>query len=167
MGINMGKKLLNLSKKLVLHLPIFMDIAVETLSSFTSLEAKKNKHEIKEFDTSLEGDFITAVMQFKGDIHGTFVLIVPNDIAMITIESLLDEKVDINDFDTLKDGIGEFCNIITGSIKTALSKDNINITFALPKTYMSLSTTKGVVGEEKGLWVDLELSKMPFYIFIA
>jgi len=161
------KKNLHLEKKLILNLPLFMDTAVETLSSFTGLEAKKTSHEITEFNADLNGEFIIAMMQFKGDINGIFVLIFPKDIAIITLEKLLGEKVNKNDFDTLKDGIGEFCNIVLGSIKTACSKIDINITFALPKTYTSLKTVKGTIGENNGVWVNMVLDKMPFYMFIT
>ena len=163
----MATKTLNLSKKLIINLPIFMDIAVETLSSFTSLETKKISHEINFFDSNLDGEYITAMMQFKGDISGCFVLIFPKDIAVMTMESLLEEKIDSNDFDMLKDGIGEFCNIIMGSIKTAFSKEHIKITFALPKTYTSLRSVSSVLGEENGVWVNMLLSRMQFYMFIG
>jgi len=163
----MKTKTLHLSKKLIINLPVFMDIAVETLASFTSLETTKVSHEIKTFDVELEGEYITAMMQFKGDINGSFVLIFPKDIAVMTMESLLGEKIDSNDFDILKDGIGEFCNIIMGSIKTSFSKEHIKINFALPKTYISLRSVQGVLGEDNGVWVNMLLSKMPFYMFIG
>ena len=163
----MNKKTLHLNKKLILNLPVFMDTAVDTLTSFTSLEAKKQSHSVKEFDTGLKGDFIIATMQFKGDFDGIFILIFPNDIALLTIKSLLGEDVDENDFDTLKDGVGEFCNIIMGSIKTALSKKDISLTFTLPKTYISLASAKANLEEDTGIWVDMLLSKMPFYMFIG
>lgn len=163
----MQTKKLHLSKKLIMNLPIFMDIAVDTLASFTSLSAKKISHEIKPFDIKLDGEQIIAMMQFKGDIDGSFVLVFPKDIAILTMESLLGEKVDVNDFDTLKDGVGEFCNIIMGSIKTAFSKEHTKITFALPKTYISLKSVQGAIGEENGVWVNMLLSKMPFYMFIG
>jgi len=107
------------------------------------------------------------MMQFKGDIEGSFILIFPKGIATITMETLLNEKIDTNDYDTLKDGVGEFCNIIMGSIKTAFSKINMSITFALPKTYISLKSVQGVLGNENGIWVNMLLSEMPFYIFIS
>jgi len=163
----MQKKILHLSKKLIINLPIFMDVAVDTLSNFTTLEAKKTSHEIREFDANLDGIFISASMKFKGDINGSFVLIFPREIAIITLEAILSEKVDANDFDTLKDGVGEFCNIVLGSIKTAFSKKDINITFALPQTYSSLKSIKGSIGTEKGIWVNMSLSKKPFYMFIG
>ena len=163
----METKTLHLSKKLIINLPVFMDTAVTTLKSFTDLETKKISHEIKKFDVTLEGKYIIAMMPFKGDFNGSFTLIFPNDIAMLTMESLLGEKINPNDFNMLKDGIGEFCNIIMGSIKTALSKDNIKITFELPKTYISLRSVQDTIGEDNGIWVNMLLSKMPFYMFIG
>jgi len=160
-------KTLHLSKKLIINLPIFMESAVKTLASFTNLETKKLSHEIKKFDANLDGKHIIAIMQFSGDFDGSFILIFSNDIAILTLESLLGEKINPNDFNVLKDGVGEFCNIIMGSIKTALSKEDINIIFELPKTYISLRTVQDVILEENGVWVNMLLSKMPFYMFIG
>jgi CheY-specific phosphatase CheX len=162
-----SKNALSLSKKLITNLPVFMDTAVETLVSFTGLEAQKSAHTIKGFDTSLDVDNICAVMHFKGDLEGFFTLVFPKDIAIIALESLLGEKVEANDLDTLKDGVGEFCNIITGSTKTAFDKKDIKIIFDLPKTYNSLKATQGYIGENNGVWIDMQLAGKAFYMFIT
>ena len=161
------KNSLALSKKLIVNLPVFMDTAVETLVSFTGLEAEKSAHSIKGFDTSLDVDNICAVMHFKGDLEGFFTLVFPKDIAIIALESLLGETVEENDLETLKDGVGEFCNIITGSTKTAFDKKDIKVIFDLPKTYNSLKTTQGYIGENNGVWIDMQLAGKAFYMFIT
>ena len=138
-----SKNVLALSKKLIVNLPVFMDTAVETLVSFTGLEAEKSSHSVKGFNTSLDEDNICAVMHFKGDLEGFFILVFPKDIAIIALESLLDETILFSDVETLKDGVGEFCNIITGSTKTAFDQKGIKVIFELPKTYSSLKATQG------------------------
>jgi len=162
-----SKNMLSLSKKLISNLPVFMDTAVETLVSFTGLEAEKSSHSIKGFDTSLDVDNICAVMHFKGDLEGFFTLVFPKDIAIIALESLLGETVEENDIETLKDGVGEFCNIITGSTKTAFDKKDIKVIFDLPKTYNSLKATQGYIGENSGVWIDMQLAGKAFYMFIT
>ncbi|WP_373034777.1 chemotaxis protein CheX [Sulfurimonas sp.] len=162
-----SKNALALSKKLISNLPVFMDTAVETLVSFTGLQAEKSAHTIKGFDTSLDVDNICAVMHFKGDLEGYFTLVFPKDIAIIALESLLGEKVGANDIETLKDGVGEFCNIITGSTKTAFDKKDIKVIFDLPKTYNSLKATQGYIGENNGVWIDMQLAGKAFYMFIT
>ena len=166
-----GKKVtsntLALSKKLIINLPVFMDTAVETLVSFTGLKAEKSSHGIKSFDTALDRDTICAVMSFEGDMEGFFTLVFPRDIAVLAMESLLGEKVEIDDEETLMDGVGEFCNIITGGIKTVLTNKDIKITFNLPKTYASLKETDGFIGHNNGIWVDMQLAGKPFYMFIT
>lgn len=162
-----SKNVLALSKKLISNLPVFMDTAVETLVSFTGLEAQKTSHSIKGFDTSLDVDNICAVMHFKGDLEGFFTLIFPKDIAIIALESLLGETVQESDEETLRDGVGEFCNIITGSTKTAFEKKDIKIIFDLPKTYNTLKSTQKDIGENNGVWIDMRLAGKSFYMFIT
>ena len=98
-----SKSKLLLSKKLIVNLPVFMDTAVETLVSFTGLQAQKSAHSIKGFDTSIDADNICAVMHFKGDLEGFFTLVFPKTLAVITLESLLGEEISDNDMDTLRD----------------------------------------------------------------
>ena len=158
---------LNLSKKLIGNLPIFMDTAVETLVSFTGLEAQKSSHAIKRFETKLDNEMLCALMRFKGDIEGVFVLIFPIPLARIAIEAMLGENVSEKDYDTLKDGVGEFCNIITGSAKSILSNKSIKVTFELPRTYTSLKSTFNEIGDNNGVWIDMQLASKPFYMFIT
>ena len=165
-AINLKSKLL-LSKKLIINLPVFMDTAVETLVSFTGLNAQKSAHSIKGFDTSIDSDNICAVMNFKGDLEGSFILVFPKSLAIITLESLLGEKISEDDMDTLRDGVGEFCNIITGSIKTAFNKKEMKLLFELPKTYISLKATQSQIGQNNGVWIDMQLADKPFYMFIT
>ena len=162
-----SKSILALSKKLISNLPVFMDTAVETLVTFTGLEAKKSAHSIKGFDSSIDMKNICAVMNFKGDLEGSFTLVFPKNIAVIALESLLGETVEESDEDTLKDGVGELCNIITGSIKTVLDKKEIKVLFELPKTYNSLKDTQAYIGENNGVWIDMQLDGKAFYMFIT
>ena len=158
---------LSLSKKLIINLPTFMNKASDTLFSFTGLEAQKISHSIKKFDTNLDTDCISSVMTFSGDIEGYFTLLFPKNIAVIALEALLGEKVAADDVDTLKDGIGEFCNIITGAAKTEFDTKNIKVIFELPKTYTSLIATQKHIGKNNGVWMDMQLSGKPFYMFIT
>lgn len=158
---------LSLSKKLIANLPLFMDTSVETLVSFTGMEAHKSAHSIKRFNVEASTDSICAVMHFSGDIKGAFVLVFPRDIACIAMESLLGEEVNESDTESILDGVGEFCNIITGSIKTALSNKEIKVLFELPKKFTSLEETFKDIGDDNGIWIDMQLSKKPFYMFIS
>jgi CheY-specific phosphatase CheX len=162
-----SKGILALSKKLIVNLPVFMDTAVETLVTFTGLKAQKSAHSIKGFDTNIDADNICSVMKFTGDLDGYFTLVFPKDIAIIALESLLGEKVEQSDIDTLKDGVGEFCNIITGSVKTAFDKKDIKVMFDLPKTYTSLKDTQVCIGQNNGVWIDMQLAEKSFYMFIT
>jgi CheY-specific phosphatase CheX len=158
---------LPLSKILVANLPVFMDTAVETLVAYTGMEAKKNSHQIKPFATKIEGDVVTAMMHFKGDIQGHFVLLFPRPLAICALEAMLGEEVLATDNEAIMDGVGELCNIITGSAKSKLSKTNIKVIFDLPKTYTSIQSLTSSVGQENGIWIDMQLDGNPFYMFIT
>jgi len=158
---------LNLSKKLIANLPVFMDTAVETLISYTGMEAQKSSHAVKRFDIDTTTSIICAVMRFKGDLEGSFVLIFPKDTAIIAMESILGEKVNENDLETIMDGVGELCNTITGSTKTILLDKHIKILFDLPKKYTSMRTTLHDIGNNNGIWIDMQLSGKPFYMFLT
>ena len=166
-GIKKQSMSLNLSKKLILNLPLFMDTAVETLVSFTGLEAQKLSHSIKNFDTKISDDIICSVMHFKGDLDGFFTLVFPKDLAIIAMETLLGETVLEDDLDTLKDGVAEFCNIITGGIKSALVDKDIKVIFELPKAFVSLVETNEYIGSNNGVWIDMQLADKPFYMFLT
>jgi len=155
-----------LSKKLIMNLPVFMNKAAETLCTFTGLDAEKKSHSISTFDTKLNTKTISAVMPFKGDLEGSFTLVFPSDIAIIALEALLGETVSEDDTDTLQDGVGEFCNIITGATKTEFDTRDIKVIFDLPKTYVSLEDTQKHIGINKGIWMNMQLSGKPFYMFV-
>ncbi|MBU0721136.1 chemotaxis protein CheX [bacterium] len=161
------KDALSLSKNLIANLPVFMDTAVETLVSFTGLEAQKSAHSIKRFDIKMTAPVICAVMHFKGDLKGTFVLVFPKDIAITAMESLLGERVNENDMESIMDGVGEFCNTITGSTKTALSGKNVTVIFDLPRKFTSIESTLNDIGNNNGIWIDMQLAGKPFYMFIT
>jgi len=164
---NDNKKQLSLSKKLIINLPVFMDTAVETLVSFTGLEAEKLSHTIQSFDPNLKRDVICALMHFSGEMDGYFALLFPRDIALIAIESLLGEKIDENDNASIMDGVGEFCNVITGSAKTIFLAKDIKVVFELPKTYTSPEEIRREVGNNNGVWINMQLAGKPFYMFIT
>ncbi len=161
------KKRFLLSKTLIMNLPIFTDIAVQNIETMTSLKATKISHRVDCFDTSIDDNIISSIMQFKGDIEGEFVLVFPKDVAVFSIESMLGEKIDEQDNDSISDGIGEFCNIIIGGVKTALSKKDISIKFDLPKTFTSIIATTNQLPKNSGIWIDMKLEDKPFYMYIT
>ena len=160
-------KSLKLSKELVSNLPLFIDTAVETLTTLTALDAQKSKHGIGHFNNSFEDAPLAALMKFSGPFTGTFFLIFPKSIACKTIGAMLGEEIDPEDTEALKDGVGEFCNIITGSIKNKLQGKDLFMTFELPQTYGSIQEIAKTVEKEEGIWIDMLLEKDPFYIFIS
>lgn len=160
-------KHLKLSKELVSNLPLFIDTAVETLMTLTALDAQKSKHGIGHFKSTFDDTPLAALMKFSGPFTGTFFLIFPKSIACKTLAAMMGEEVDPEDTEALKDGVGEFCNIITGSIKNKLQGKDLFMTFELPQTYGNVKEIAKTLEEEEGIWIDMLLEKDPFYIFIS
>ncbi len=158
---------LTLSRELIMNLPTFIDTAVNTLITTTGLEAQKIKHAIMPFNEKILEPSIIAVMKFKGAINGSFFLIFPRDVAIIAIESMLGEKINPEDIAVITDGVGEFCNIITGAAKATLSNKEVKVLFELPKTYTSLKSAMSHVSAGNGIWIDMQLHSKPFYMFVA
>lgn len=158
---------LKLPKLLVENLPLFINTAAETLESFTGISAKKVTHGIMPFRTDIPNNFIYAIMRFKQDLQGHFILAFPRSVASKTMEGLLGEAVSEENIEELKDGVGEFCNIITGSCKTNLQKKRISINFFLPQTYDYPDGVLIVVGDTPGLWIELEFDGSPVFIFLS
>ena len=161
------QKSLGLSRELIINLPTFIDTAVNTLVTTTGLEAQKIKHAIMPFNEKISEPSIIAVMKFKGAISGSFFLIFPRDVAVIAIESMLGESINPEDVAVITDGVGEFCNIITGATKATLSNKEVKVLFELPKTYTSLKSAMGHVTSGNGIWIDMQLNTKPFYMFVA
>ena len=160
------KPTLALSKELIMNLPSFIDTAVNSLVTITGLEACKVKHEIRPFATISE-DVIIASMRFKGDIAGNFFLIFPRPLAFLALEAMIGESVEDNDNEAILDGIGEFCNIITGGVKAIFSNKKMKVLFELPKTYLSLNVAISNTSNTNGIWIEMALDKKPFYMFVT
>lgn len=158
---------MSLSKQLIVNLPVFIDTAVNTLVTITGLEAQKIKHEIRPFNEKIPAQVIIAAMKFKGDVSGTFFLVFPRELAVAALEAMLGEHVNSDDTAAITDGVAEFCNIITGSAKTIFSTKQIKVLFELPKTYLSPNVALNASTGANGVWIDMQLSNKPFYMFIT
>lgn len=160
-------KSLGLSKQLIINLPTFIDTAVNSLVTITGLEAQKIKHEIRPFNEKIPPQVIIAAMKFKGDISGSFFLIFPRELALISLEAMLGESLETDDTAAIVDGVAELCNIITGASKAIFSNKQMKVLFELPKTYLSLQIALSDTLGSNGVWIDMQLDEKPFYMFIT
>ncbi len=165
--ISNKKPTLRLSKQLISNLPLFMDTAVETLVTYTGLKAQKISHSVTTFNSDLVSDMVCALMKFKGDLTGSFVLVFPQQTAIKALEEMLGEKINPKDSEAIMDGVGELCNTITGSTKTYLSKKGVKVLFELPRTYSSIKQIYSTIGDNNGIWINMQLDQKPFYMFIT
>ena len=161
-------KKLKFSKSLISNLPIFLETSVETLTSLTELPAKRLSHGIKTITDDIGENILSTFMAFSGDINGIFILLFPNVIAAHALEAMIGEAVSLDNLEELKDGVGEFCNIITGSIKMKLQEIDLNVIFELPVTFDNVDDTIHKIGSKtEGIWIEMLLKEESFYIFIT
>lgn len=136
--------------------------------SLTELNATKTDHGIGTMHSPISPTPYCAIMEFSGEFSGSFYLIFPKPIASKALAALMgeDEPEEYSKEEIL-DGVGEFCNIITGSIKRELQAKKLNVTFELPKTYASIQESSKDYNIKQGIWIDMQLADNPFYLFIA
>jgi len=155
----------SLTKKIIEHLPSFVDSAMMTIETMTGLEAKKQMVKMQEFELPKESDaLLGSSIGFYGDIDGIVMLLFPNRLAQKACSLLLGEEVNSEE---VLDTLGEFVNIIAGQSKTALNKKKINIKITLPRTFADKSVLNEVVAGKKGVLVAYEFDGELFYFFLT
>ncbi len=160
---------LQVSKQLIANLPLFINTSVETLMTLTQLNASKSAHGVGTMHSPISPKPYCSVMEFKGDLKGSFYLIFPKPIAIKALAALIGSEDENEEYsqEEILDGVGEFCNIITGSIKRDLQEREINVIFELPKTYTSVEESSQDYNTRQGIWIDMELEGSPFNLFIS
>ncbi len=155
-----------INKKIVSHLPQFIDAIVTTLEMMTNAEAIKEDVKIEKIIlTQKEDELLGSSIGFYGDMDGIIVLIFPKNIAKKACELLIGEETD--DEELILDSLAELVNIVGGKLKTLLSDIKINISITLPRTYNNIDDVLEVIGEKKGVQVDLKFNEEHFTFFLT
>jgi CheY-specific phosphatase CheX len=66
----------------------------------------------------------------------------------------------------LSDMLGEFANIIVGSVKRELKKHEVNINLTLPKLFNDIENLKKLVYKRKGVEVKFYFKNEEFYFYL-
>ncbi len=165
-GAAVKKEVKALSKKLVKEMPVFIDATVTSIEVMTGAKSKKEGANIGELDIKDKRDFISASVGFFGDLDGIMFLFFPREIARKACILLLGEES--KNIGEELDALSELINIITGRVKTVLiSQKSITIKNTLPRTFDKIEKAKAVIGDRKGVFVQMSFDGEPFYFFLT
>lgn len=154
-----------LTKQLVAQLPVFINAAIETLSSLTGGDAKRTDYKVTQYNKTTEPDIMGAMIKFEGDVNGIVALCFSKSIVKEASMMLLGEESQSDE--ELLDVICEFTNIIAGRSKAVLSEHNISIGISLPKAYKSEEELAATLSGKQGVQVNLLLNDKPLVLFLA
>ncbi|MDY3113988.1 MAG: chemotaxis protein CheX [Helicobacter sp.] len=154
-----------LTKHLVTQLPVFINAAIETLSSLTGGNAKRTDYKVTMYNKTAQNDIMGAMINFEGDVTGLVALCFSKEIVKEASMMLLGEESQSDD--ELLDVISEFTNIIAGRSKAILAEHNISIGISLPQAYKSEDDIVKVLGGKQGVQVNLLLNEKPLVLFLA
>ena len=154
-----------LTKQIVSQLPRFIDAVVETLEMMTNSQAVKEQAKVEKIILMQEKDLLASSIGFYGDIDGMIVLIFPKEIAKKACELLIGEET--NDQELILDALAELVNIVGGKLKSLLSDAKIGINITLPRTYDDIQDVLEVIGDRKGVQVDLKFANEHFTFFLT
>ena len=159
-----NKRVIN--KEIVTELPNFIEATVNTIEMMTNSQAIKNAAKVDQITISgkLE-DKIASSIGFYGDIDGMVILVFPFDIAKKASQLLIGEATE--DTELVLDTLAELVNIVGGKIKSLLFEAEISVNITLPRTYDNVNSLLDVVGDKKGVQVDLSFDNDKFLFFLT
>ena len=154
-----------LTKKVVAQLPYFVDAIVETLEMMTNAKAVKEQVKVEKIILMDADELLASSIGFYGDIDGMIVLVFPKTIAKKACELLIGEETD--DEALVLDALAELVNIVGGKLKTLLSDEKVSVNITLPRTYDDIEDVLEVIGDRKGVQVDLLFGGEHFSFFLT
>lgn len=154
-----------LTKQLVAQLPVFINAAIETLSSLTGGDAKRTDYKVTLYNKTAQMDIMGAMIEFEGDVNGLVALCFSKAIVKEASTMLFGEESK-SDAELL-DVISEFTNIIVGRSKAVLSEHNLSIGISLPKAYKSEDEIAATLKDKQGVQVNLLLNNKPLVLFLS
>ncbi len=156
-----------ITKEIVKNLPLFIEAAVNTIEVMSGIKAVKTNIQAKPLNIDkTDKEYFAATIGFYGYFEAIMILIFSKKLIKESCSILLEQEEEIDDL-TLLDTLGEFVNIIAGKVKASLAKENININITLPRTYQNIDSLIKSQKKKKGVQIDFEFDKEPFYFYVS
>lgn len=163
-GANVKNKR-SINKENITELPRFIDATISTLEMMTSAKAVKKSAIVDRLILKDKNDKLASSIGYYGALDGMVVLIFPSNIAKKACELLIGEITE--DTELILDTLAELVNIVGGKIKTLLADINIPINITLPRTYKDIDMLIDVLGDRKGVQIELEFNGDTFLFFLT
>jgi len=153
-----------LTKNFIKLLPFFVNATISTIELMTGVEATKEPPKIKEVNLDFDKEYVASSIGFYGDNDGVMILVFTKELAKKISYILIGEEFESDE--ELSDMLGEFANIIVGSVKRELKKHEVNINLTLPKLFNDIENLKKLVYKRKGVEVKFYFKNEEFYFYL-
>ena len=158
------KKSKKITKDFVLLLPYFVNSTISTIELMTGVKAKKEQPRITEVTIDTNKKYVASSIGFYGDKEGMMILILSENLTKRISKILLGEEYKTKE--ELNDLVGEFANIITGTVKREIEKNNLKINITLPKVFDEIENLQSIVVNRKGVEVKFYFEEEEFYFYL-
>jgi len=108
----------------------FIEATKTVFATMCNLEVDRKKLFLKT-DYAMFGD-ISGVMGLSGTASGAVVISLPKDLACLVVGNMLGEPPAATLDESVRDGVGELINMISGHAKAALTKTKYHFAISLP-----------------------------------
>jgi len=159
------KKSKKITKEFVKVLPYFVNSTISTVELMTGVKASKEAPRLIEVTIDTSKDYVASSIGFYGDIDGMMILILSENLTKKVSKILLGEEYQTKE--ELNDLVNEFANIIVGTVKREIQKQDLNINITLPKVFSELNELKNIVVNRQGIEVKFYFENEEFYFYLV
>jgi len=159
------KRSKKITKEFVKLLPYFVNSTISTVEMMTGVNAKKESPKITEVNIDTSKNYVASSIGFYGDIDGMMILILTENLTKKISQILLGEEYKSKE--ELNDLVNEFANIIAGTVKREIKKNDLRINITLPKVFDEMGNLKNIVINRKGVEVKFYFEDEEFYFYLV
>ncbi len=157
-----GKKI---TKEFVKLLPYFVNSTISTVEMMTGIKASKEAPKITEVNIDTSKNYVASSIGFYGDMDGMMILVLTENLSKRISKILLGEEYKTKE--ELNDLVNEFANIITGTVKREIQKNDLRINITLPKVFDEIKNLQNIVINRKGVEVKFYFENEEFYFYLV
>jgi len=159
------KKSKKITKEFVKLLPYFVNSTISTVEMMTGVTATKEPPKITEVSIDTSKKYVASSIGFYGDMDGMMILILSEKLTKRISKILLGEEYKTKE--ELNDLVNEFANIIVGTVKRELQKNDLRINITLPKVFDEIQNLQNIVVNRKGVEVKFYFEEEEFYFYLV
>ena len=159
------KRSKKITKDFVKLLPYFINSTISTVEMMTGVNAKKESPKITQVNIDTSKKYVAGSIGFYGDMDGMMILILTENLTKKISYILLGEEY--HSKEELNDLVNEFANIIAGTVKREIQKNDLRINITLPKVFDEMKNLKNIVVNRKGVEVKFYFEDEEFYFYLV